>query len=161
MKQIRITTEAGDQTHLLAKGAVPSLVSGELTVALHDGQTLRVPNAAVLGYVVEDARKPTKLDALTKAHEEACEAVETAAEGVYVYARSVASVEDAQFRAALSDYIHACDARDAATEAIKVGQVAAVRAKAYAEKRKADKASGVVPAKKKPAKKAAKKAAKE
>lgn len=158
MKQIRIATDTGEKTFILANGAVPALISGELTVVLHDGETLRVPNSSIFEYVVGDAKRPTKLDALVKAHEEACEAVEVAASDVYVAARQAGSAIDVPFTEALLNYVRACEARDEALNAIKAGQVAAARAKAYAEKRKADKAAGVAPAKKKTAKKAAKKA---
>ena len=155
MKQIRITTQTGESVHAIAKGAVPQLVAGELIVALHDGETLRLPIQNVNGYVVEDAKRPTKLDKLAAEHAAACEAVETAAEGVYAFARGEASVSDETFRDALDAYIHAVDDRDAALDALKAGQIAAARAKAYAEKRKA---SGEAPKPKKPAaKKAAKK----
>ena len=155
MKQIRLTTATGEAVHVIAKGAVPQLVAGELTVALHDGTTLRLPIQDVNGYVVEDARRPTKLDRLAAEHAAACEAVETAAEGVYAFARGEASVAAETFRAALDAYVHAVDDRAAALDALKAGQIAAARAKAYAEKRKA---SGEAPKPKKPAaKKAAKK----
>lgn len=159
MKQIRITTEAGEMTHLLAKGAIPQMIDGALAVALHDGTTLRLPIQDVHGYVVEDARKPTKLDALRTAHEAACEAIETAAEAVFVAARGEgASANGDPFLDALGAYVRAHDDRDAALEALKAGQIAEARSKAYAEKRKAAKASGEAPKPKKPAvKKAAKK----
>jgi hypothetical protein len=155
MKQIRITTQTGESVHVIAKGSVPQLIAGELTVALHDGTTLRLPIQAVNGYVVEDAKRPTKLDKLAAEHAAACEAVETAAEGVYAFARGEASVSDETFRDALDAYVHAVDDRAAALDALKAGQIAAARAKERAEKRKA---SGEAPKPKKPAvKKAAKK----
>lgn len=155
MKQIRITTATGEAVHVIAKGAVPQLVAGELIVALHDGETLRLPIQNVNGYVVEDARRPTKLDRLAAEHAAACEAVETEAEGVYACARGEASVSDETFRDALDAYVRAVDDRAAALDALKAGQIAAARAKERAEKRKA---SGEAPKSKKPAvKKAAKK----
>jgi hypothetical protein len=155
MKQIRITTATGESVHVIAKGAVPQLVAGELTVALHDGETLRLPIQNVNGYVVEDAKRPTKLDKLAAEHAAACEAVETAAEGVYAFARGEASVSDETFRDALDAYVRAVDDRAAALDSLKAGQIAAARAKERAEKRKA---SGDTPKPKKPAvKKAAKK----
>ena len=156
MKQIRVTTATGEAVHVIAKGAVPQLVAGELTVALHDGTTLRLPIQDVNGYVVEDAKRPTKLDRLAAEHAAACEAIETAAEAVFVAARGEgASANGDPFLDALGAYVRAHDDRDAALEALKAGQIAAARAKAYAEKRKA---SGEAPKPKKPAvKKAAKK----
>lgn len=154
MKQIRLTTATGEAVHVIAKGAVPQLVAGELTVALHDGTTLRLPIQKVNGYVVEDAKRPTKLDRLAALHVAACEAVETAAESVYAFARGEASVSDETFHDALGAYVRAVDDRAAALDALKAGQIAAARAKAYAEKRKA---SGEAP---KPKKTAVKKAAK-
>lgn len=154
MKQIRITTATGEAVHVIAKGAVPQLVAGELTVALHDGETLRLPIQNVNGYVVEGAKRPTKLDRLAALHAAACEAVETAAEGVYASARGEASVSDETFRDALDAYVRAVDYRADARDALKAGQIAAARAKAYAEKRKA---SGDTS---KPKKAATKKAAK-
>ena len=155
MKQIRVTTATGESVHVIAKGAVPQLVAGELTVALHDGATFHLPIQDVNGYVVEDAKRPTKVDKLAALHAAACEAVETAAEGVYAFARGEASVSGETFRDALDAYVRAVDVRDLATDALKAGQIAAARAKAYAEKRKA---SGETPKLKKPAaKKAAKK----
>ncbi len=155
MKQIRITTQTGESVHAIAKGAVPQLVAGELMVALHDGTTLRLPIQDVNGYVVEDAKRPTKLDRLAALHMAACEAVEAAAEGLYACARAEVSADAERFRGALDAYVYAVDDRATALDALKAGQIAAARAKAYAEKRKA---SGEAPKPKKPAaKKAAKK----
>ena len=157
MKQIRITTATGEAVHVIAKGAVPQLVAGELIVALHDGETLRLPIQNVNGYVVEDAKRPTKLDRLAALHMAACEAVETAAEGVYAFARGEASVSDEtrSFRDALDAYVRAVDDRAAALDSLKAGQIAAARAKERAEKRTA---SGDTTKPKKPAvKKATKK----
>ena len=154
MKQIRLTNHTGESVHVIAKGAVPQLIAGELTVALHDGTTLRLPIQNVNGYVVEDAKRPTKLDRLAALHVAACEAVETAAEGVYAFARGEASVSDETFRDALNAYVRAVDDRAAALDSLKAGQIAAARAKERAEKRKA---SGEAP---KPKKTAVKKAAK-
>ena len=159
MKQIRVTTATGEAVHVIAKGAVPQLVAGELTVALHDGTTLRLPIQDVNGYVVEDAKRPTKLDRLAAEHAAACEAIETAAEAVFVAARGEgASANGDPFLDALGAYVRAHDDRDAALEALKAGQIAESRSKAYAEKRKAAKTNGEAPKPKKPAaKKAAKK----
>lgn len=159
MKQIRITTQTGESVHVIAKGAVPQLVAGELTVALHDGATFHLPIQDVNGYVVEDAKRPTKLDKLAAEHAAACEAIETAVEAVFVAARGEgASANGDPFRGALDAYVRAHDDRDAALEALKAGQIAEARSKAYAEKRKAAKANGEAPKAKKPAAKKAKKA---
>ena len=157
MKQIRITTATGESVHVIAKGAVPQLIAGELTVALHDGTTLRLPIQNVNGYVVEDAKRPTKLDRLVALHAATCESVAAAAEGLYACARAEVSADAETFRCALDAYVHAVDARAAALDALKAGQIAAARAKAYAEKRKAAKANGEAPKAKKPAAKKAKK----
>ena len=157
MKQIRVTTATGESVHVIAKGAVPQLVAGELTVALHDGTTLCLTIQDVNGYVVEDAKRPTKLDKLAAEHAAACEAVETAAEAVFVAARGEASASDETFRGALDAYVRAVDYRAAALDALDAGQIAESRSKAYAEKRKAAKTNGEAPKPKKPA---AKKAAK-
>ena len=158
MKQIRVTTATGEAVHVIAKGAVPQLVAGELTVALHDGETLRLPIQNVNGYVVEDAKRPTKLDRLAAEHVAACEAVATAAEDVFAAVVDARlrneTATDPAFSAALDAYVHAVDDRAAALEALKAGQIAAARAKERAEKRKA---SGEAP---KPKKTAVKKAAK-
>lgn len=158
MKQIRITTQTGQSVHVIAKGAVPQLVAGELTVALHDGETLRLPIQDVNGYVVEDAKRPTKLDRLAAEHAAACEAVETAATDVFTAVVDVRlrneTATDPAFSAALDAYVRAVDYRAAALDALKAGQIAAARAKERAEKRKA---SGDTS---KPKKAATKKAAK-
>ena len=159
MKQIRITTATGEAVHVIAKGAVPQLVAGELTVALHDGTTLHLPIQDVNGYVVEDARRPTKLDRLAAEHAAACEAVATAAEDVFAAVVDARlrneTATDPMFRDALDAYVRAVDDRAAALDALKAGQIAAARAKERAEKRKA---SGETPKAKKPAaKKATKK----
>lgn len=155
MKQIRITTATGEAVHVIAKGAVPQLVAGELIVALHDGETLRLPIQNVNGYVVEDAKRPTKLDRLVALHAATCEGVAAAAEGLYACARAEVSADAERFRGALDAYVYAVDDRATALDALKAGQIAAARAKERAEKRKA---SGEAPKPKKPAvKKAAKK----
>lgn len=155
MKQIRITTKTGESVHVIAKGSVPQLVAGELTVALHDGTTLRLPIQDVNGYVVEDAKRPTKLDRLRAEFERIDEAGLAARQRVFDAARAGQTQEDEAFGLALADYYAALEDRAAALDAIRDQQRAEARAKAYAEKRKA---SGEAPKPKKPAvKKAAKK----
>lgn len=160
MKQIRITTADGDSVNLLAKGAIPQMIDGELTCSLHNGETLRVPIGSVLGYVVEDARKPGKIDALKAEFEKLDEAALAACERIFAAARAGETQEDEAFGLALADYCTARENRHDALQAIADQQKAMARTKAYGEKRKAAKANGTAPAPKakKPATKKAKKA---